>query len=422
MAVRSKVLALMFALTFITYLDRVAISAAAQNISTELGLTRSEMGVVFSAFILGYVLFEIPGGWMADRFGARALLTRIVLWWSAFTALTGAAWSYASLLAIRFLFGCGEAGAFPGCASAIARWFPAAERGRAQAWILVGSRIGAAAAPAFVLALMARLGWREVFVILGAVGVVWAAVWARWYRNRPEEHPQVTIAELSVIAAGRASASHSAATPWARLLRSRNVWALCFMYSGYTWGLYFYLSWLPTYLREGLGLSWSAVGYAAAAPLLAGAVTNYGGGWLTDRLSRRFSLKWARRAPAMAGLGGAAAFLGAAALASDPAVALVALALSFGSADLILAVSWAACLDIGREHAGAVSGFMNSLGQIGGLAAPAAIGALVESSGSWRLPLLLSAAYYVVSAATWLLIDPEQAIVDADEAVPLPQG
>ena len=142
MLVRHRVLALLFSLTFITYLDRVCISVTAEAMSQELGLSKTQMGQVFSIFVLGYVLFEIPGGWLADRFGARGLLSRVVIWWSAFTALTAGAWSYTSLMAVRFLFGCGEAGAFPGCTSSISRWFPIAERGRAQAVIMVGSRLG----------------------------------------------------------------------------------------------------------------------------------------------------------------------------------------------------------------------------------------------------------------------------------------
>ena len=407
MPVRHKVLSLMFALTLVTYLDRVCISATAGAMSAELGLSKAQMGDVFSAFVLGYVLFEIPGGWLADRYGARALLTRIVLWWSAFTALTGFAWSYASLLAVRFLFGCGEAGAFPGCASAISRWFPSAERGRAQATIMVGSRIGAAFAPGLVIALMAVVGWRPVFWIFAGLGVVWAAAWASWYRNTPEEHAQVDEEELEIIRQGRQLESPAKAD-WGALLRSRNVWMLSLMYSGYTWGLYFYLTWLPTYLQEGRGLDWNLVGLAAALPFLVAAAANWTGGWLTDRLSRSFALRWARRGPAMVGLLAAAAFLCLAAFAKSNLVSLTALALSFGCSDLILAICWATCLDVGREQAGLVSGTMNSLGQVGAVLAPAVIGRLVESTGSWAVPLTISAGYYVFSALVWLWIDAER--------------
>jgi len=413
MPARYKVLSLMFALTLITYLDRVCIGTTATAMSRELGLSKTQMGEVFSIFVLGYVLFEIPGGWLADRFGARSLLTRIVLWWSAFTVVTGAAWSFSSLLAIRFLFGCGEAGAFPGSASAIARWFPFSERGRAQAAIMVGSRLGGALAPPLVVALMGRVGWRRVYWVFGGLGLIWAFFWATWYRNSPEEHKSVTAEELAVIQQGRAGTGRSHAVPWGLLVRSRNVWALCAMYSGYAYGLYFYLTWLPTYLEEGRGITFEQVGFYAMLPLLAGAICNFLGGWLTDWLSKRVRLRWARRIPTMGGLLIAAVLLVIAALAEDNTIAIRALALSFGAADLILAVCWATCLDIGREHAGTVSGTMNSLGQIGGVIAPIAFGRLVEVYGSWQLPLLIAAGCYVVSAFIWLAIDAEKPLQPA---------
>jgi MFS family permease len=415
MPARYKVLALMFALTLVTYLDRVCIGTTATAMSEDLGLTKTQMGEVFSIFVLGYVLFEIPGGWLADRFGARALLTRIVVWWSVFTAATGVAWDLTSLLAIRFLFGCGEAGAFPGSASAISRWFPFSERGRAQAVVMVGSRLGGALAPPLVVALMGVVGWRGVYGVFALLGLIWASFWTRWYRNSPQEHPAVTPDELTLIEQGQAGAKPLHEVSGGLLVRSRNVWALCAMYSGYAYGLYFYLTWLPTYLEEGRGIALQQVGFYAMLPLLAGAACNLLGGWLTDWLSRRVRLRWARRIPAMAGLLIAAALISIAALAEDNTIAITALALSFGAADLILAVCWATCLDIGGGHAGTVSGTMNSLGQVGGVIAPIAFGWLVDTYGSWQLPLLIAAGYYVVSALFWLLIDPEKPLFSALE-------
>ncbi len=412
MPVRYKALALMFALTVVTYIDRVCIAATHAAMSAELGLDKVQMGEVFSAFVLGYLLFEIPGGWLADRFGARILLTRIVLWWSVFTALTGAAWSYSSLLAVRFLFGCGEAGAFPGMASAVSRWFPAAERGKAQAALMLGSRLGGALAPGLVLALMAAIGWRGVYPTFAVLGLVWAVAWTAWFRDAPEQHPAVGAAERDLIVANRGPISHGGPVPWERLIRNRNVWALCAMYSGYTYGLYFYLTWLPTYLQEGRGVADDQLGFYAGLPWLVACVSSVLGGWLTDVLSRRMSLRWARRLPAMAGLLAAAVFLVLAALLENNTWALLALALSFGASDMILAVCWATCLDIGREYSGTVSGTMNSLGQIGGVTAPVLIGWLVQRFGSWQLPLLLSAGYYVVSALFWLLIDAERPLTE----------
>jgi MFS transporter, ACS family, glucarate transporter len=413
MPARYKALALMFALTVITYIDRVCIAATRAAMSQELGLDRVQMGEVFSAFVLGYLLFEIPGGWLADRFGARALLTRIVLWWSVFTALTGAAWSYASLLLVRFLFGCGEAGAFPGSTSALSHWFPRTERGKAQAVIILGSRLGGALAPGLVIALMGAIGWRAVYPVFAVLGLVWAVAWTAWFRDSPEQHPAVSSNERDYILATRGTVSSGARVPWTRLIRSRNIWALCGMYSGYTYGLYFYLTWLPTYLQEGRGVADDQLGFYAGLPWLVASASTVLGGWLTDRLSRTISLRWARRLPAMGGLLAAAVFLVLAALLENNTWAMLALAFSFGAADLILAVCWATCLDIGRQYAGTVSGTMNSLGQIGGVIAPVLVGWLVQRYGSWQLPLLISAAYYVVSALLWFVIDAEQPLAEA---------
>ena len=390
----------------ITYLDRVCFSTTAGAMSRELGLSLEEIGLAGSCFVLGYVLFEIPGGWLADRFGARLMLTRIVIWWSAFTALTGIAWNLGSLVAIRFLFGCGEAGAFPGATSAIARWFPRNELARAQSVVMFGSRIGFAMTSWIVIALMTSYSWRAVYWIFAVLGLIWAVGWSAWFRDTPEQHPSVGSIELAQIQEQRAASGKEAKIAWGALLASRNVWALCGMYSGYTWGLYFYIQWLPTYLEQARGLELPEIGPMAAAVLLSGALANLSGGWLSDKLSPRLGVRAARRLPAVSGLVAAGIFLALAATVESDLLALVFLGLSFGSAELILAVTWATCLDLGGSAAGVVSGTMNSLGQTGGALAPWLIGMMVDRTGSWELPLLVSAAYYGVSALLWLAIEP----------------
>jgi MFS family permease len=409
---RNRVLALLFLLTVITYLDRVCIGAMAGAISQDLGLSKTQMGAAFSAFILGYVLFEVPGGWLADRFGARMLLPRIVVWWSAFTAATAWARGFRSLLVIRFLFGAGEAGVFPTCSTVVLRWFPPSERGRANGLLLMGSRLGGAFAPALVIALMNSLGWRRTFEVFAALGVLWSVLWYRWYRNTPGEHPAVKPAELLEIQQ-EGPAPARAPLAWGKLFRDRNLWALCAMYSGYTYGLYFYLTWLPTYLREQRGLSWLGVGVGAALPFLVGAAANTAGGYWTDHLVRRCGLRRGRRIPAAAGLFGAALFLVIATLTESNALSLAALALSFGAADLILAVCWATCIDLGKQNAGAIAGVMNSLGQVGGMFSPYLLGWLLEERGSWTLPLLISAGYYALSGLLWFVIDPERSVEES---------
>jgi len=395
--VRWRVLAMLFLLSTITYLDRVAISTTAPAMMKDLGLNASQMGWVFSIFVFGYALFEIPGGWMADRWGARAVLTRIVVWWSFFTAATGWAWNLRSLMAVRLLFGVGEAGAFPSCASAVAHWFPETERARAQGTLLTGTRIGGAIAPGLVVLLMARFSWRSVFLIFAAAGVVWAVAWYWGYRDTPDGQP--------------VNPRHRPPVDWLHLAGNRNLWAICIMYSCYSFGLYFYLTWLPTYLLNARGVSVSTLGLWAGLPLLCGAVSNVAGGWISDKLARRAGLRWGRRIPAGAGLLLSSVLLLVSLALENATAALVAMIASFACGDLILGPAWATCLDIGKEQAGTVTGCMNSFGQIGGFLSPIIFGWAVSHLNSWTIPLVLTAALYFLSATMWLVIDPERPVV-----------
>ena len=420
--VRWRVLAMLFVISMVTYLDRVVISTTAPAMMKDLGLSPLQMGWVFSIFIFGYGIFEIPGGWMGDRWGARGVLTRIVLWWSFFTAATAWAWSYSSLLVIRFLFGAGEAGAFPNCASVVSRWFPSTERARAKGTLLTGTRIGGAIAPGFVVILMAWLGWRRVFEACALLGAVWAVAWFRWFRNTPEEHSSVGAEELAEIrerslGGDVAKAPRSTPVQWSVLLRSKNLWAICAMYSGYSFGLYFYLTWLPTYLLNARGVKLSTLGFWAGLPLLVGACSNVLGGFASDWITRRKGLRWGRRLPAGLGLFASAALLLVSLSLQSPFAALIAMVASFACADVILGPAWATCLDIGKEQAGTVTGCMNSFGQIGGMISPALVGWIVGRWGTWNVPLLLTAAAYLFSACMWLVIDPEKPLGFRDARV-----
>jgi ACS family glucarate transporter-like MFS transporter len=407
--VRARVLTFAFLLTIITYLDRVCISAAAPFIMEDLHISIFQMSLVFSAFTLAYSLFEVPSGWLGDVRGQRRVLTRIVLWWSAFTMLTGITQGFSSLISVRFLFGAGEAGAFPNLTRSFARWFPIRERGRASGIMFLGSRIGGMLSVPLSLVLIARLGWRTSFVVFGAIGVLWAAAWAAWYRDRPEEHPGVNAEELAWITQDRRGADRdSSTTPWRRLLTSRSVWAICVMYFAYGYGLYFYLTWLPTYLTRELGFSALRGGLFAALPFLFAGIANVGGGWLTDYLARERSLRTAR-----CGLG-SAAFLTTAALLLTSTLTpgatgkAVLLALALGSADLALSACWAAPLDIAPAHAGVVTGLMNTFGNLGGLLCPIVVGWTVESLQSWTVPFYITAAVYLGGAAAWTAVDPRR--------------
>ena len=280
-----------FWLAVVTYLDRVCIATAAPFIMDELGLTLVEMGLVFSAFTLAYSLFEVPSGWLGDVMGPRRVLTRIVLWWSAFTMLTGAAQGLRSLIAIRFLFGAGEAGAFPNAVRSFASWFPVQERGMANGVLFFGSRLGGAITAPFVLVLVRTWGWRASFVAFGAVGVVWALVWYRTYRDRPSDHPGVDAAELAWIEQDGSQDMAPPQTPWRRMLASPNLYAICAMYFAFGYGLYFYFTWLPTYLVKELGFSLTASGVFSSLPfLLAGGPPT---AWRTRWACGMRGLRWA---------------------------------------------------------------------------------------------------------------------------------
>jgi ACS family glucarate transporter-like MFS transporter len=408
--VRGRVLAFAFLLAGVTYLDRICISAAAPAIMAELHLTVLQMSVVFSAFTLAYSLFEVPSGWLGDVKGPRRVLTRIVLWWSAFTMLTGAARGFQSLVAIRFLFGAGEAGAFPNIARSFSRWFPAGERGRANGVMFLGSRVGGMLSAPIALLLVARWGWRASFVVFGLLGVVWSIGWYAWYRDRPEDHPAVSREELALIQGGDGHRSSDRATPWRELLRSRNLYAICGMYFAFGYGLYFYFTWLPTYLITVLRFSVLGGGLFAALPFLLAGIADMTGGWLTDRLSRARGLRVGRCYLGFAAFLTCALLVFASTLPVPSVAKAVLLALALASADLALGACWAVPIDIAPDHAGVVTGCMNTLGNLGGLVGPLVVGIAVDRWHSWTFPFYMTALVYACGALAWLAIDPTRAI------------
>jgi ACS family glucarate transporter-like MFS transporter len=413
-AVRYRVLRLAFFLAIVTYLDRVCISVATPYIMEDLGLTLVQMSAVFGAFTLAYSLFEVPSGWLGDVIGPRRVLTRIVLWWSAFTMLTGAAQGLRSLVAIRFLFGAGEAGAFPNVVRSFSRWFPARERGMANGVLFFGSRLGGAITAPIALLLIQRWGWRASFVVFGAFGVVWAVWWYRSYRDRPSEHPDVTREEIAWIhqdmPEGQPFLTAHEATPWRRLLTSPNLYAICAMYFTFGYGLYFYFTWLPTYLIRELKFSLLAGGFFSSLPFLLAGAANISGGWCTDVLARTRGLRTARVALGSTAFSCGALLILAAIAVPAPVAKALLLALALASADFALSACWAVCLDVAPNHAGVVTGFMNTFGNLGGLVGPMVVGLMVDRLGSWTLPLYVTAGVYIAGALAWLAIDPNRRI------------
>ncbi len=411
--VRYRVLAMTMVLAAITYLDRVTISVTRPYIARDLGLSATQMGYVFSAFYLAYALFEIPTGWWGDRVGTRRVLTRIVCWWSAFTVLTGAAFSYSSLLAIRFLFGAGEAGAWPNVARTFSRWFPREERGTAQGVFFMGAHLAGGLTPMLVTALLAYFEWRSLFLVFGSVGFVWALAWYRWFRDSPAEHPDVSPAERETIRTGLAADSGLAlqSTPWKRLLANRTVACLCLMYFTQSFGGAFYVTWLPTYLGS-RGLSGMTGGILAGLPLMFSAVADVTGGIATDRAVRRLGLRPGRVLVGGGALAAAGLFTIAAGVVASPVLSAVLIALGGGSSNFLLGASWGTCLDIGGRRAGSVSAAMNTSGQVGSIISPVLIAAVVQRSSNWSAPLYLTGVLFLLGASCWAWVDPTRPVSD----------
>lgn len=416
--VRYGVLALTVLLAGITYLDRVCISLTAPAMMRDLGLSRVQMSFVFSAFTLAYGLFEIPTGWWGDRIGTRRVLTRIVIWWSSFTMFTAGAFNYLSLLVVRFLFGAGEAGAWPNAARTFSRWFPVTERGTAQGIFFTGAHLAGGLTPLLVTIMLTRMHWRWVFIIFGTVGFVWAAMWFWWFRDEPEQHSSVSAAELAHIqrGRGRAVAHHLSARAWQRLLTNRSLLALCLAYFTQTYGFYFFITWLPTYLENARGFTATMLGVMAGLPLLMSAVADLGGGITTDWATRRFGLRIGR-----CGVGSVCYLIASILLIAGTAthhnvVAVVLISLALAASNFLLGASWSACTDIAGEHAGTVSACMNTAGQAGGFLSPIVAALFVDKYASWSAPLYVCGILYFIGALCWLLVDPRQPIDFASES------
>ncbi|MCX8090441.1 MAG: MFS transporter [Verrucomicrobiae bacterium] len=412
--VRFAVVAFAVALAAVTYLDRACIAALAPDIMQDLALTKEQMSVVYSAFALAYAAFEIPTAWWADRRGTRRVLTRIVSWWSVFTMLTGAAWNWASLVVTRFLFGAGEAGAWPSAARTFSRWIPRSERGRVQGIFFAGAHLMGGLTPMIVAALLAWTTWRGVFVVFGLVGLVWAFAWYRWFRDEPSEHPAVNRAELEQILAGRESGGthHAGWAYWKRLLGHSNTYALCLMYFPNSFGFYFCITWLPTYLREKHGLAALSQNLFAGLPLLLSVAGDLFGGAATDFATRRFGPRIGRAGVGMTAYVVAGAAMLLAAVTTQPWLAASLIGLAVGASMFTLGAAWSTCLDVGGNHAGVVSAAMNTSGQVGSILCPLLVTWLLGRFGDWNAALFMIGGVYLVGATAWAFVNPRRHIFD----------
>ena len=408
--IRYRVLGLTFLMSFLMYMERGAIGAAAPSIMREFKIDKITMGWSLSAFNWSYALFQVPGGWMADRFGSRLVLTWAIAWWAAFTAATGFSFNAMSLAVTRFLFGAGEAAAFPAGSRALVRWLPVPSRAFGQGFQHAGSRLGAALAPVIVAWLLATSGWRTVFYVLGGAGVIWAAVWYGYYRNDPATHPGVNEGEVELLADAQPNPSSATRNvPWSVILGSRDVWLLSFAYFCYGWVLWLYLAWFPTYLREARHFSALQSGLASL-PLLAATITNVLGGLSSDKLTSRLGdLRRGRVIVSIFGFVVAALGLLPGVLMDSPVAALACLTIALGGLEMTVAVSWAICLDLGGPYSGSVASVMNTFGQIGGAISAAMVGYLATRMG-WTSPFLLACVFCLLAAVAVSGIDPRRSV------------
>jgi MFS family permease len=431
---RFVVLTFLCVLSFLTYYDRICIARAQKEIQADLALTDVQMGWVLGIFWFAYALFEIPGGWLGDRYGARGTLTRVVLMWSLFTVLSGGATGFLSLLAFRFLFGVGEAGAYPNIARVQSAWFAPASRARIGGLIWLCARWGGAFSPFLAGSLMSAwdgtgmaaltgwASWRASFLVAGLMGAVWCVLFWPWFRDDPAAHPSVNAAERDLIAAGRAAAPPAdhgmPAAAWGALFTAPSLWAIAFVYICGSFGWSFFVSWMPRFLEEHHGVAFSSSQDFWKQPLFWGGFACLIGGFLSDRLLRATGSKWLGRAVfPMGGCAVAAAAIFSVRYVSDPDAAIVLMCLAGAAYDFGQGANWSAIVDIGGRYAGAATGFINMVGNMGNFASPIA-GAWIFTTFGWEPLFAIYSAAFLLAASMWLVINPARTFYEGREPPP----
>ncbi len=399
------------------YIDRAAISVARDSIVTDLSLTDIQFGWVMAMFTLGYALFQSPSGYIADKKGPRFVLTAIIIFWSVCTKLTGAAWNYTSLLVIRFIFGVGEAGAFPALSKVVYNWFPLKERGIVQGINFSGSRIGAAFTLPLVALLISYTGWRISFVIIGALGILYAIFWYIIFRDTPEETKWVSEEEKEYIIRTRQQPTVDKLPPFSisKMAFSGNLWLAMGQYICSNFTFYFTLTWMLPYISDRFQVDLVQAGFYSMFPLLAGAAGNWFSGWLVDYIFKRtHQLKLSRRIPAMIGFFLAAFGMVMVTQVESPLVAVIFMSVAIFGADMTLSPSWSFCIDIAKERAGVVSGTMNMAGNLGAFVTIITYPYLYAATSS-HVPFFIICSVLSVSAILmWMFMDPEKLIFDND--------
>ncbi len=406
------VLAMLCLMYFITYLDRVNVSTAADGFAREFDLSKTQIGLVFSAFAYPYLLFQIIGGWVSDRFGARRTLLVCGAIWASATALTGTAGGLASLLLARVLLGLGEGATFPAATSAMSRWVAKEKRGFAQGITHAAARIGNAAAPAVIVAVMVAYGWRDSFYVCSALSFAWVGLWALTFTEHPAEHPRITGGELAVLPPPKASRGQ---VPWRPLFA--RMMPVTIVYFCYGWTLWLFLSWIPQYFLHSHGLDLKKSALFSSSVFFAGVVGDTLGGVVTDGLYRRSgSLQRARSAMVAACMLLTLLSLVPMLFTHDLYLCLACLCAGFFFAELTIGPMWAIPMDIAPEHSGTASGMMNTGSALAAIISPVFSGMLIDRFGNWELPFVGSMVLMAIGVVLALRMRPEMKFEAASPA------
>jgi len=413
---RNRILVFLFFLTFITYLDRICFSLVGVRIKSEFHLSNIQYGWILASFSLAYALFEVPSGMLGDRIGQRAVLIRIVLWWSLFTVLTGFTTGFITLLIVRFLFGVGESGAFPNSGGVVARWFPANEIPRGVSWFMIGSNTGAAIAPLIVIPIAAAYGWRASFFVNGVIGLAWVLVCIFWFRNNPSEKKAVPQEEKNYIEKNRRIGTHGQRLKWNVVFKSRSVWGLLISYYTTQWALYFFVGWMPIYLQEGRHVSEDGMKMSTTWLFIMGALGALIAGYVVAWLVRKKGLRAGRQIAGISTIGAMAlVFLIAASTSSNVLAEICFVAGNFFLwHSIVCAVS--TCIDIGGRNSATLYGLMNFAGQMGAFFLATIFGGIVDKTNNYNAPLYLTAALLVIGALSWLMIKSDRPLFEPEVA------
>lgn len=403
-----------FLITLLLYIDRACISSAKDSISGDLNLSDTEIGWILGSFALGYALFQVPGGALGDKYGVRKVMASIMVIWSLFTSLTGVAWNYISMLFFRFIFGAGEAGAFPNISRAAFSWVPLKERGIFQGVNFSGSRLGAAFALPLVAYLIEAWGWRAIFYFFGAIGIFFAILFYWIFRNKPEDHPSLSNEEKEFIIQNRQKENISIGKniSIAKILSSKNVLFAMGQYIGSNFIFFFTLTWLLPYIKQKYGLNLVDAGFYAMLPLLAGALGNWASGFLVDSIFKKGKWRLSRSVPAI--LGFSLVIIGIlSSLYMDTALgAVLCISIAIFGADMTLSPSWSFCMDVGQENSGKVSGIMNMAGNLGSFTTSLAFPYLQKWTGSNDPFFYIAAVLAGIGIIFWLNMNPVKTLTD----------